>query len=309
MDDTFALFRKKDHVELFRQYLNAQHQNIQFTSEIESEGKLAFLDVLVSKNGDRFETGVYRKSTFTGLLTRFDSFVPFSFKQNLVSSLLFRAFKICSSYVCVHEEFERIKKILAKNSFPISVVDRAIARFWNSVSSTKRTICTVPKLPLLFVLPYTGSHSLDVKKRVRKLFSKYYPQVELRVVFRSSFRVRNLFHYKDRLPNLMRSSVIYKFCCGSCNATYIGKTKRQLKIRINEHIGKSSRTGNLLKRPPFSAIREHSELCGYNVCAEDFCVIGCARNEYDLCVYENLLISRDKPSLNVAHPSGHSRLF
>ena len=38
VDDTFLLFRSKDHVEIFRNYLNKQHKNIKLTSEIEENG-------------------------------------------------------------------------------------------------------------------------------------------------------------------------------------------------------------------------------------------------------------------------------
>ena len=34
VDDTFLLFRTKDHVEKFKNHLNKQHKNIKFTSEI-----------------------------------------------------------------------------------------------------------------------------------------------------------------------------------------------------------------------------------------------------------------------------------
>ena len=44
VDETFLLFQSKDHVEKFRNYLNKQHKNIKFTSEIEENGLLSFLD-------------------------------------------------------------------------------------------------------------------------------------------------------------------------------------------------------------------------------------------------------------------------
>ena len=67
-DDTFLLFRAESHVQRFLEYLNQQHSNIKFTVEKEKEGKLAFLDVLASRNNGVFETSVYRKEIFTGLL-------------------------------------------------------------------------------------------------------------------------------------------------------------------------------------------------------------------------------------------------
>ena len=37
---------------------------------------------------------------------------------------------------------------------------------------------------------------------------------------------------------------MYIFKCGGCNATYVGQTGRHLHIRIHEHLGVSSITGN-----------------------------------------------------------------
>ena len=45
VDDTFLFFRTKDHVEKFQNYLNKQHKNIKFTSEIEANGSLSFVDI------------------------------------------------------------------------------------------------------------------------------------------------------------------------------------------------------------------------------------------------------------------------
>ena len=69
------------------------------------------------------------------------------------------------------------------------MIDGAIKKFWNSVNKQKLHASTVPKLPLLFVLPYTGAHGLDVKRCVGKLLKKYYPQVGLKVVFHATFKL------------------------------------------------------------------------------------------------------------------------
>ena len=49
VDDTYCLFRDRDHVAMFLEYINCQHPNINFTAEIESENSLPFLDVLVTR--------------------------------------------------------------------------------------------------------------------------------------------------------------------------------------------------------------------------------------------------------------------
>ena len=48
MDDTFLLFRSVDHVQKFFRYINSRHKNMPFTYVVEQEGKLAFLDVLIT---------------------------------------------------------------------------------------------------------------------------------------------------------------------------------------------------------------------------------------------------------------------
>ena len=47
--------------------MNTRHKNIRFTGEIENNSKLAFLDTVIFKEGNRFTTSVYRKETFSGL--------------------------------------------------------------------------------------------------------------------------------------------------------------------------------------------------------------------------------------------------
>ena len=61
VDDTFLLFRTKDHVEKFKNYLNKQHKNIKLTLEIEQNGSLSFLDVTITRENNKFVTSVYRK--------------------------------------------------------------------------------------------------------------------------------------------------------------------------------------------------------------------------------------------------------
>ena len=61
--------------------------------ETEERGQLPFLDVLLSKQSasDRqgsFQiTSVYRKKTYTGLLTNYFSVTPFKYKLGLIKTL------------------------------------------------------------------------------------------------------------------------------------------------------------------------------------------------------------------------------
>ena len=88
VDDTFLLFRQPEHADLFLQYLNTQHTNIQFTADMEHDQQLHFLDVNITKHTNIFSTTTYRKPTYTGLYTHFSSFIPHSIKTYIFINLL-----------------------------------------------------------------------------------------------------------------------------------------------------------------------------------------------------------------------------
>ena len=45
-----------------------------------------------------------------------------------------------------------------------------------------------------------------------------------------------MFGVKDPIPRGLRTCVVYKFLCASCNACYVGETPRQLSTRVREHL-------------------------------------------------------------------------
>ena len=63
VDDTI----KGESVEHILSKSNGYDENIEFTYEIEKDGKLPFLDVLVIRKGNEVERTVYRKSTNNGI--------------------------------------------------------------------------------------------------------------------------------------------------------------------------------------------------------------------------------------------------
>ena len=62
------------------------------------------------------------------------------------------------------------------------------------------------------------------------LINKFYPSVELKVVFSRGFKIRNLFAYKDKFPMKCRSMLVYYTKCSVCGPSqaYLGKTKNSI---------------------------------------------------------------------------------
>jgi len=63
VDDIFCAFDSKDEMDKFFQNLNKVHSSLSFLKEVEADGQLTYLDVLLTKNEKGIETTIYRKIT------------------------------------------------------------------------------------------------------------------------------------------------------------------------------------------------------------------------------------------------------
>ena len=95
-------------------FLNQRHPKIKFTIEKQTENQLSFLDLLITSNGNNFQTSDYWKKHSIGLYTNYLSFTRFSYKMGLVKTLLHRAFVISSNWSIFHVELSKTKELLEK---------------------------------------------------------------------------------------------------------------------------------------------------------------------------------------------------
>ena len=299
IDDTFLLFKDSSHVNLFLDYLNSMHRNIRFTFEIENNRVLNFLDITVTRGIDGFSTSVYRKNTFTGLGSSFFSFCPFRFKTTAIQTLIVRAYRICSNFHSLHLEFQFLRNFFQSNGFPVSLVDKYIKKFLNSLY-IKKTQSDSNSNVFYFSFPYFGHQSEKLKSQLTSCLSKFYPSVVFKLVFVNDFKIGSFFRFKDRIPKSMSSSLVYEFSCvrGRTPVSYIGSTKRHLYERVDEHANRSSRTGISFSTPSNSSIKAHCDSCVCNISLDSFRVIDSCKNELDLRILESLYIHKNRPNLN-----------
>ena len=96
VDDIFVLFNSAEHLKYFYSYLNSRHLNVSLFIENEKDNRMSFLDLSIIREKDKFTTSVYRKPTFSGIYTHFDSFLLSSTKIGLLHILLYKCSRICS---------------------------------------------------------------------------------------------------------------------------------------------------------------------------------------------------------------------
>ena len=83
VDDTIAVI-KLSSIEHVLSILNSFHQNIEFTYELEQNGKINFLDLMLIRTNDTLKTTTYRKTTHNGVHRHWNSFAPRTWKRGTV---------------------------------------------------------------------------------------------------------------------------------------------------------------------------------------------------------------------------------
>ena len=181
VDDTFAVFSSPSSVQPFLDLLNSLHSNLCFTCESEHNNSLPFLDVLVQRSDSgQVLTSVYRKPTWTGLYSHFLSFVPISYKRNLVYNLFHRAFRICSPDLLAAEH-ALLHSTLEANGYPSRFIDK-----YSQPKPDSPVYYGPNKMPAFLFVPFLGyQFSSYLKRTIVNLTSQTFPAATPRIVFQT----------------------------------------------------------------------------------------------------------------------------
>ena len=135
MDDCFAIIPTSA-VEQMLPYINSFNRNLQFTSEMEENGTLCYLDVkIIRQETGTFKFTVFRKASNTGRVLDYDSYSPDIHKRNVVKSLVQRALKICSDSE-LNEELDFITETMKKKGFPKRLIKNQIEKLRRQENSS-----------------------------------------------------------------------------------------------------------------------------------------------------------------------------
>ena len=207
VDNIFVLFKSKDHLLSFAKYMNTRHKNLKFTFDFEQNNSFSFLDVKITCGSNGFSTSIFQKAKFSGVFMNFGSFIFETCKTNLIFTLLFRCFTICSDMQSFHLEVEQLQQIFKCNNYPVGLIDQCSKTFLNKIYVSKGILITVPKMDVLIVLPFLAQFSLNLRSRLYNCFNKTLPQCTIKVIFISKHRLSNLFQFKDSIPKELRSHI------------------------------------------------------------------------------------------------------
>ena len=190
----------------------------------------------MEKSNEEFLTSVFRKPTFTGQYFCWDSFGPTKRKTNLIETLVHQALMICSKSKLQHE-LENIRSILRNNGYLESIIQITMSK---KIALFNRKPKEGPqKCPVYLKLPWVGKIFLNFEKQTKIAINRCYQAVEPRIIFTTRKILPAV--YKDVLPSLQQSMVVYQYVC-RCDCRYVGRTSQRLQYRINQHIPRCIRS-------------------------------------------------------------------
>ncbi|CAH8499563.1 unnamed protein product [Schistosoma haematobium] len=265
MDDILIICDKDFDVYRLLDKLNGVQNDIVMTHESESNGQLAFLDILLSRRDDgTIRRSVYRKPTWTGQYLNFHSFCPLQYKRGLVKCLFKRTRRICTSDMVENDE-KLLTDTLIANGYPLKFINRC-----KSQLMPRPLIYSVPKKKVYINLPYRGeSNSIVLRQRLKAAIENTYCAAQLVVIEKSKAMIPN--RPKQCTNDYVTSHCIYQFTC-LCGHTYIGRSNRTMQSRVNEHVPRwlqnqcvSNDPINVGGRKPSSSIAKHIIETGHKI--------------------------------------------
>lgn len=219
VDDIICVWPGNQDVKNFFAKLNQLVPSIKFTMEMENDGCLPFLDVLIRRNSSGFKYSVYRKPTNISSYVHFYSGQSNKVKKSVFSSMFLRALRVCSPEY-IDDEIDKIRNAGKKLKYPDSVLNSAF-------EAAKKTMYQNQKEPYntknLLVLPYNNN-----MKDIPHLLKNF----GVNVAFKNNTTMKNVL-IKNSPDNT--KGCVYKISCKSCDNFYIGQTGKALEKRIEQH--------------------------------------------------------------------------
>ena len=129
VDDCFAVFPNRVSAEKFHHDLNAIHEDVKFTCELEHSKQLAFLDVGLDNSTLCLELLVLKNQHIRDYIT--NGKVWLKYKTNLIRNLLHRAYRICSNSRLLKNEIQAITNLLKKCGYQSSIIRNTTQIFLN----------------------------------------------------------------------------------------------------------------------------------------------------------------------------------
>lgn len=233
-------------------HANAIHPSIKFTIELETNNSLPFLDIRIYRANNHLSFDIYRKPFAVANPPHVTSNHPWAQKMSFFYTLVYRAYRICSSPALIKQEISTLKEIAINRGYDPTIVDNAVRKY-NNQNNIKLTtsLCTFKSNPDKYItLPFIPR----ISNKIGTMFNKF----KIKVSYQPLNKMQSILsNYKNKIPDSQKSG-IYSISC-QCHLVYIGQTKRAFATRLKEHIAATHSSRNETIKTSAVATHSHNE--------------------------------------------------
>ena len=224
VDDTFCKL-KLARLEAFLTHLNQQHPIIKFTTEVQEDNKIAFLDIQAHVEPDgSIKITIYRKKTHTDQYLDFKSNHHIQQKLGIISTFKHRIKTLITKDVDKVNEEEHVKKAMKNCGYPNWALNRK-PRVKTNHKEENEPYAKV-------IIPYVN----QLSERIAQKFKKY----NIQTIHKPTNKIKSIVCHKmkDKIHDLDKTGIVYHAGCKSkCEnkSRYVGETDRVWRQRLCEH--------------------------------------------------------------------------
>ena len=162
-------------------------------------------------------------------------------------SLIYRAYRICSSEMLFNECYSTIESIFINNGYHYSYIEKikrkTIENYIKNQQKSQQTPQTNAdtKNTKYITLTYIKENENKIRK-VAKLIEDTIgkDKIQIRTAYKTK-KTQSFFSNKDKIPTDIRSNIVYSYNCDQCpGLQYIKESVRHFSTPKNEHINGDS---------------------------------------------------------------------
>lgn len=225
--DDFLLIVHKDDIAMVMEAFNTAHETVKFTLEMEVNGRLPFLDILLLRRGSSLVCDWYSKPMASGRFLSHASAHPPAMLYNIARGFAERVLQLSDTQFhpanCV-----KIRQTLQRNNYPQAVIRKIMNRALHPPTRTPRN---AEEQPTYVALPYIPILGEQIQKQLKKANNG------VNVAFKPIETIKTRFTKLKSKVDTAPRGVVYELKCKSegCGKVYIGESGRSCEERLKEH--------------------------------------------------------------------------
>ena len=175
--------------------------------ERESDNKISFLDLNVSKNQTenmtKLNSSIFRNKTLTGVGMNFHRCTYFKFKINNIKTFIHRAYTLYPTWTSFNSEVEFLSRYFCRNSYPSHIFYNVLRKFLDSkLLARKSKCCQSSETYYVFQVTIFKQSIMSFFRKNSLTHLTNFTLINFKIVFTNNFTIHGFLNHQKELPRI-----------------------------------------------------------------------------------------------------------